>query len=86
MPNTPSTRTLEELARLAGEVFERQVRARLRPEDDGKFVALDVDSGDYEVDADDYAALTRLRSRRPSADVWLMRAGFPTTFRMGLRR
>lgn len=78
--------TLDELARLGGDIFDRQVRSALRPEDDGKFVAIDVETGDYEIDEDDYAAVARLRSRKPAADVWLMRAGSPTTYRMGLVR
>jgi hypothetical protein len=48
----------------------------LRPEDHGKFVAIDVVTGDYETDEDDYIAVMRLRSRLPSADIWLMRAGY----------
>jgi hypothetical protein len=79
-------RTLDELAKLGGEVFDRQVRAGLRPEDDGKFVAIDVGTGDYEIDQDDFAAVARLRSRKPAADIWLMRAGYPTTYRMGSGR
>ena len=47
MPATESRRTPEELARLGSELFERRVRPTLRPEDDGKFVALDVQTGDY---------------------------------------
>jgi hypothetical protein len=81
-----SKRTLDELAALGQDIFDRQVRAALRPEDDGKFVAIDVESGDYEIDDDDYAAVARLRSRKPAADVWLMRAGFPTTYRIGVVR
>ena len=84
MPTTK--RTLDELARLGGAIFDQQVQPSLRPEDDGKFVAIDVASGDYEVDEDDYTAVARLRSRRPAADVWLMRAGYPTTYRMGFNR
>ena len=53
---------------------------------DGKFVAIDVETGDYEMDEDDYAAVTRLRSRKPEADIWLMRAGYPTTCKMTLGR
>ena len=67
MPTTK--RTLDELARLGGDIFDRQVRSALRPEDDGKFIAIDVDTGDYEMDQDDYAAVARLRSRKPAADV-----------------
>ena len=83
MPDTK--RTLDELARLGGDIFDRQVRPALRPEDDGKFVAIDVETGDYEIDEDDYATVARLRSRKPAADIWLMRAGYPTTYRMGMR-
>jgi hypothetical protein len=85
--HVPTTkRTLDELAALGEDIFDRQVRAALRPEDDGKFVAIDVDTGAYEIDADDFAAVARLRSRKPAADVWLMRAGYPTTYRMGVVR
>ena len=79
-------RTLDELAALGQSIFERQVRPALRPEDDGKFVAIDVETGDYETDQDDYAAVARLRSRKPAADVWLMRAGYPATYRLGTVR
>ncbi len=53
-----------------------------RLEDDGKFVALDVQTGDYEVDEDDYAAVSRLRARNPAAQVWLSRVGQPAAYRM----
>jgi hypothetical protein len=86
VPTIKPRRSLDELAGLGGDIFDRQVRPSLRPEDDGKFVAIDVESGDYEIDADDYAAVARLRSRKPAADVWLMRAGHPTTYRMGIVR
>jgi hypothetical protein len=79
-------RTPDELAARGKDIFDRQVRPALRPEDDGKFVAIDVDTGDYEMDADDYRAVSRLRSRKPMADVWLMRAGSPTTCRIGASR
>src|SRR6266852_2015782 len=79
-----SKRSLDELARLGGDIFDRHVRPALRPEDDGKFVAIDVETGGYVIDEDDYAAVARLRSRQPAADIWLMQAGYPTTYRMGV--
>jgi hypothetical protein len=62
------------------------VRPALRPEDDNKFVAIDVRTGDYEIDEDDYAAVSRLRARRPSAEVWLERAGQTAAYRLGRGR
>ena len=86
MPTIESRRSSEELARLGAEVFDRRIRPALRPEDDNEFVAIDVGSGDYEIDEDDYAAVSRLRARRPSAEVWLERAGQPAAYRLGRGR
>lgn len=71
----------DEIERLGEEAFEREVRPVLRPEDDGKFVAIAVDSGDYEIDADDYTAVMRLRARRPDGEFWLMRAGYSAAYK-----
>ncbi len=62
MPATESHRTPEELGRLGAEAFDRHVRPTLRPEDDGKFVAIDIVTGEHELDEDDYAAVMRLRA------------------------
>ncbi len=82
MPAAEPRRSLEEVARLGAEVFDCQVRPALRPEDDGKFAAVDIETGDYELDDDDYAAVARLRTRRPSAEVWLERVGEPAAYRI----
>jgi hypothetical protein len=82
MPATDSRQTPEELARLGSEVFERHVRPMLRPEDESKFVALDVRTGEYEIDEDDYGAVSRLRARNPAAEIWLSRVGQPAAYRM----
>jgi hypothetical protein len=82
MPATEPHYTPEELGRLGAEAFDRYVRPKLRPEDDGKFVAIDIITGDHEIDEDDYAAVTRLRARCPSADVWLARVGQPTAYKL----
>jgi len=86
MPATESRRRPEELARRGVEVFDLQVRPSLRPEDDGKFVAIDVETGDYEIGADDYAVVMRLKARKPAADVWLERAGEPTAYKIRCHR
>ncbi len=83
MPVTEDRRPLDELAELGAAVFERQVAPRLTPDDTGNFVAVDRNAGEYEIDPDDYAAVMRLLARLPAADVWLMRAGYPTAHRMG---
>jgi hypothetical protein len=79
-------RSPDEVARIGVEIFDRQVRPILGPEDDGKFVAMDIGTGDYELDEDDYAAVMRLRARRPSSEVWLGRVGQPAAYLFASRR
>ena len=82
MNATDRRRTLDEVARLGDEAYERRVKPMLRPEDDNKFFAIDVDSDDYEIDEDDYTAVMRLFERRPDAEIWLGRVGQPTAYKM----
>jgi hypothetical protein len=84
-PASEPRRNREEVARLGNEIFERRVKPLLTPEDDGKYVAIDIATGEYELDPDDYTAVKRLRTRRPSAEVLLLRAGYPAADRIGLR-
>ena len=76
----PSTTT--NLARVGNDLYDRTVRPQLQPTDDGKFVAIDVSTAQYEIDEDDYAAVSRLRKRFPAAEIWLVRAGHPTAYTM----
>lgn len=86
MPATEPRLTPEEVARLGAEIFDRQARPVLRAEHEGQFVAIDLHTGDYELDEDDYTAVTQLRARQPGAEVWLGRVGQPAAYRMRLHR
>ena len=86
MPAIESRRRPEELARVGAGVFKRRVRPAIRPEDDNKFIAIDLGSGDYGIDEDDDATVSPFPARRPSAEVWLERAGQPATYRLGRPR
>ena len=82
MAMTDSRYSLDELARLGDEIMKERVQPMLQPGDVGKFVAIDVITGEFEIDEDDYTAVARLRLRKPNADMWLACAGFPTTYKM----
>lgn len=75
----------EEFDRLAADVYPRLVLPRLRPEDHGKFVVFDVESGAFEVDDDSHTAATRLHARIPGVQARLERIGFPSPFKFGFR-
>ncbi len=75
----------EVLARRGDEVYEREILPRLGPEDQGKFVLIDVRTSDYEVDRDELAASDRLLARHPEAEVWMRQAGSAYARRFGPR-
>ena len=51
----------------------------------GKFVVIDVESGDYEIDKRGLEASRRLRQRNPNAVTYRVRIGFSAALRMGGR-
>ena len=70
-------------SRRGKEIYLRDIQPHMRPEDTGKFVAIDIETGNYEMDEDDYAAVERLLSNHPNAQSWLMRVGERTAYRTG---
>ena len=70
-----SDREREETARRGDDLYEREIRLRLRPEDEGKFVLIDIESGEYEIDRDELAASDRLLARHPEARIWMRQVG-----------
>jgi hypothetical protein len=85
MALTDRRHSKEEFARRGDAIYDSDVRPRLKPEDDGKFVAIAIETGDYEIQADEMSACDRLRARVPGAQVWLVRAGSPYLHRFGAR-
>ncbi len=75
----------EEFAKRGDAVYESSVRPHLKPEDKGKFAAIDIETGAYEVDADEYEACERLSARVPSAQIWFVRIGSRYLHRFGAR-
>ena len=55
----------EEKKRLGEEIYNAQIRPLIGPEDENKYVIVDVLSGDYEVDENPASAGRKLRARRP---------------------
>jgi hypothetical protein len=75
-----------EFARRGQLIYERDVRPRISAVDQSKFVAIDIDSGDYEIDQDDFAATERLLERQLRAQIWLVRVGQQAAYRICGRR
>src|SRR5690242_10814117 len=68
--------------RRVAEIFGT-IRQRIEREEPSYFLVLDLVSGDFEVNEDDYIAVTKIRQRRPQGEFWLMRANGDPAFRLG---
>jgi hypothetical protein len=67
-------------------LYDQQIRAHVEASDPGKFLVLDIETGDYEIDADDVAALQRAKAKHPDAALYILRVGTPTAYRLGGQR
>jgi hypothetical protein len=75
----------DEFARRGDALFEDQVRPGLTAADTGKFAAIDIESGAFEVDGDEFEAGRNLRARIPDAQIWIVRIGSRSVRRFGGR-
>jgi len=75
----------EEFTRRGEEIFERDIRPHVAHRDKNDFVAIDIETGVYEVDADELKASDRLLARVPAAQTWLRRVGSRHVRRFGGR-
>lgn len=75
----------DEHARRGSARYEQQVRPQVEAGNHGKVVALDVDTGSFEVAEDTLTASQRLLARQPDAQIWCVRIGYPAVHRFGPR-
>ncbi|MGI0492648.1 hypothetical protein ACN4EG_12760 [Alkalinema pantanalense CENA528] len=75
----------EEFARRGNEIYESQVRSQVEAGNHGKIVAIDIETGAFEVADNTIAATDRLYERVPDAQPWVIRIGHRTVYRFGSR-
>ena len=75
----------EEHARLGTALYEQRVRFQVEDGNEGKVVAIDVETGAFEVAEDTLTAAKRLLVRIPDAQIWCVRIGPRGVHRFGLR-
>jgi len=75
----------EEFARRGDAIYESDVLPRVKPEDAGKFAAIDIESGNFEIAVDELSACDKLTARIPDAQIWLVKVGSRYLHRFGGR-
>ncbi len=64
-------------------IYDRDVAPHVTPGQKDQFVAIDIESGDFEIDPDERTACNRLLERQPDAQIWLQRVGSRFTYHFG---
>jgi hypothetical protein len=77
--------TAEEHARRGALLYEQRVREVVEAGNHGRIVAIDIDSGAYEVSDDTSTAAERILARFPDAQIWFVRIGHEAVHRFGVR-
>lgn len=83
MANHPQYSSAE-IALRGQALYEREIQSSLTAGDRGKFLVLEIETGEYEIDADEVAAVKRARAKRPNGAFYIVRVGHPVAYRLGL--
>jgi hypothetical protein len=76
----------EEFAQRGDALYDSQIRSQIDEEGDrGKIVAIDIETGAFEVADDILPATNRLFDRFPDAQPWIVRIGHRAVDRFGSR-
>ena len=75
----------EEFARRGDEIYESQVRPQVEVGNHGKIVAIDIETGAFEVADEILTATDRLFEQIPDAQPWIVRIGHRAVHWFGAR-
>ncbi|MBE9140749.1 hypothetical protein IQ254_26710 [Nodosilinea sp. LEGE 07088] len=75
----------EELAKRGQALYETGIRQQVEAGNDGKIVAIDIETGAFEVDDSVLPATQRLFERYPEAQPWVIRIGHRAVYHFGAR-
>ena len=73
----------EEFARRGQAIYEKRVKPKMKESNLGMIVAIDIESGEFEVGDDTLAASDRLLARCADAQTWFVRVGHQAVHRFG---
>ena len=75
----------EELAQRGQELYESGIQQQVEAGNHGKIVAIDIETGSFELADETMQAIKRLYGRIPDAQPWVLRIGYRAVHRFGAR-
>lgn len=77
--------TADVIASRGEELYQRNIRAKVEAAHKGRFLAVDIETGDYAIADEDLEATDRLLLKHPNALVYGLRIGFPAAYQIGFK-
>lgn len=73
----------KEVVRRGREIYERDIRSKVEPEFEGKFIVVDVITGDYVIADDDSEAFDLAEAKHSDGVHYVARIGHRAPYRIG---
>lgn len=74
----------EEIAQRGKELYQKHLRDQVETTDNiGKIIAIDLNTGAYEIDKDLIVACDRLKAKHSNAVIWIERIGYDAVYAIG---
>ncbi len=77
--------TSEEIVARAKALYEQDIRAKVEADNKGKYLVIDIETGDYEIDADALSVMKRASAKHPNGALFAMRVGYRAMGRIGAK-
>ena len=75
----------EELAARGQRMYEREIRPKVEAGNEGRYLVIDLETGEYELDDDWLTAAMRAYRRNPGGVRYALRIGYDTVGAIGAR-
>lgn len=72
----------EEIVRIGSKLLDEGIRSQVEPGNEGRFLVIDVLSGNYEIADDAVIASNEALRKNPDAVLYYSRIGYPAAFRI----
>ena len=75
--------SIDEVCDRGERIYEERIKALVEPQENGRFIVIDIESGDYEIADEGMDASRILRDRRPHSVRFGAKVGYPAAFNLG---
>ncbi|MDZ4658108.1 MAG: hypothetical protein SH868_11075 [Bythopirellula sp.] len=76
----------DEIEQRGEELYTSKIRTLVTKQDEGKFVVIDVGTGEYQIDADHVKALEKMLVHHNGNSLYSIRIGSPAAYKLGGNR